>query len=349
MSPMIRHRILAIAVGCVVILAALKWPIAAYAIGETQNEKLIVGPDNEIYGTEEAASLVAQARAFDPMYCSRDKANRDQAVVLYEEAIAAQPGAKLNAPLTNRIAQLYAFYEDKEKKIRPDRSKASMWWNQCLTATSSKQLLWAQAHMGLASAGVVGRDFMSALQHYNQILELDISQMELPDWQVWPAGDTERQRAALERERARLRDEVQGIQGAAADKQVYALKHVSRPAAYDALQKMAARFQGTPAGERASKLMAEIRENSRRGKDPWGLPANLAETQPAQADAQGPGKPEPERIRVANPSPSAVSPRRGWNYWGLGIAGLTILMAAMVAAGLVQRMRPKTSANLKGA
>ncbi len=38
---------------------------------------------------------------------------------LYEQAIGAQPGAKINAQLANRIAQMYAFFEDRPKNVRP--------------------------------------------------------------------------------------------------------------------------------------------------------------------------------------------------------------------------------------
>ena len=126
MNCLAQHRLFVIACGLFVILMALALPLAAHAAEDVQ-EKLIVGPNNETYGTQEAARLVAEAHKFDPMFCPREQADRAQAVLLYEKAIATPPGAKLNAPLADRIAQLYAFYEDKKRKERPIRSMAIQW------------------------------------------------------------------------------------------------------------------------------------------------------------------------------------------------------------------------------
>lgn len=347
MTRLAHHRLFVVASGMLAILATLAVPMAANADNDAQEQKLIVGPDNEIYGTQEAADLVAEARKFDPMFCPREQADRDKAATLYQKAIAAQPGAKLNAPLADRVAQLYAFYEDKEKKVSPNRSTANQWWNRCIDSTSPNQLLWAQAQMGLASMAVGGGDHLSAVQRYNKILNLDISQIELPDWKVWPDANTERGKAAIEREQARLRESVEGIRFRAAEKQFYVLGHISKDVALDSLQSVAVRYKGTPTGERASNMIATIRAGA---KNPWALPEHLMDKYEPQVQQTSPVRQqEPQEETVAAPVPLAVTKASGWNYWGLSIAVLATAMAAVVAAGIVWIRRRSRSIIRKGA
>lgn len=289
-----------------------------------------VGPDKEIFGTAEAADLVAKARQFDPMFCQAGQADREKAVGLYEQAIAAQPGAKINAPLADRVAQLYAFYEDKAKNIRPVQDQARQWWNRSIEATSPKQLLWAQAHMGLASVGFVGGDYKSALAAYKKILDLDVAQMELPDWKAWPDGKTDRGKAALKKEQLRLRQAVEGIQARAAEKQFYVLNHVGKAAALEALQQVAASHKGDQAGKWASSEMARIRRISRH--DPMDLPelaaAGTAGNQTVPPQATRPA------TRAAAPFGATAGESSGGN-WRLGILAFALLGAAFLAAGIV--------------
>jgi tetratricopeptide (TPR) repeat protein len=323
-------------VGVLATLMALFLSASAYGGGDGRGRGLIVGPDDEIYGTQEAADLVAEARRFDPMFCPREQADRGEAVRLYEQAMAAQPEAKLNGPLADRIAQLYAFYEDKEKEVRPNRGEATQWWQRCLETTDQNQLLWAQAQMGLASLAVGGRDYTSAIEHYSAILDMDTSRIELPDWKVWPNGDTARGRAMLEQERTRLRESVEGIQIRAAEKQSYVVGHFSKDAAVRLLQQVAARHRGTAIGDQASKKIAVIRSQAR--KDPWALPQNFIEPYVPEAPSPVPPAgeqelPEVEVAVAAEPGALAVTEESHLNDWGLALGVVATMAAAMVVAG----------------
>ena len=249
-----QRRFFPMACSLIIALAIIASPVAVCA-AESPQKPIAVGPDDEIYGSQEAADLVAQARNYDPMYCPREQADRDRAARLYEQAMAAQPGASINAPLADRLAQLYAFYEDKQKKVSPARSKASQWWGRCLELTTSKQLLWAQAQMGLASMAVIDGDHKSAVARYDKILEMDVGQIELPDWKTWPDSASDQGKAVLDQAKARLRQSIGAIQARAAEKEFYVLRHVSNAAALDALQSIAAKHKGTPAGDRASNMI----------------------------------------------------------------------------------------------
>lgn len=141
-----------------------------------------------IYGSPAAEKLVHQARQFDPLYCPREQSDRKRAVDLYRQAMEAQPGAKLNAVLANRIAQLYATYQNREKGVRFNPVKAVFWWNRCLELTDRTQLLWAQAQMGLATVGGIRGGSESSLFHLKEILKLDPNTIQLENWKRHSTG-----------------------------------------------------------------------------------------------------------------------------------------------------------------
>lgn len=322
-------------------LAALAWPGVARA-AEDVEQLIVVGPDNEIYGSQQAADLVAEARQFDPMFCPRGQADRDKAALLYEKAMAAQPGAKLNAPLADRVAQLYAFYADREKKVSPIRGKAAYWWCRCVEITSPRQLLWAQAQMGLASMGAIGRDRMSALARYEAILNMDVAQVELPDWQVWPDGKSEQGKALLEREQARLEESAARIQARAVEKQFYVLCRVDKSAALEALGNAAAKHRGTQAGERASDMMDDIRK--RAGGDPWALPDLMTKSTGGQEPEPSP--PHGHDLPKADPPGQAlpaVAEASFGSYWGWAVAAFGVIGAALLATTIAWNGRRKQS------
>jgi hypothetical protein len=155
-----------------------------------------------------ARGFVEKARQYDPSYAPRENVDRDAAVGYYEQAIRAQPGAKLNGKLADRIAQLHAFYVDKERGIFPDPQKAAEWWTTCLTFTTPDQLLWAEAKMGLASAGIASRNFESAASAYAEILSLNTNQLRVDDWREWPSNNSPIGRATYEHELNRIKKEL---------------------------------------------------------------------------------------------------------------------------------------------
>jgi len=81
-------------------------PVLVFGQSESGHSKVLIGPDLMIFGSPAALKLVEEARKVDPLYCPLEQSDRDEAARLYEQAVEAQPGAKSNAPLANRIAQM---------------------------------------------------------------------------------------------------------------------------------------------------------------------------------------------------------------------------------------------------
>lgn len=147
-----------------------------------EGSEMIPSRDGWVYGTLKAQDLVLQARQFDPEYVADGRRDRDKAIDLYAKSIDAQPGAVLNAVLANRIAQMYAFFEDRKSGVRAEPAKAAEWWEKCLGYSDRTQLLWAQAQMGLASSGVMQSNLDSSLGRIETILELNPESIQLDNW-----------------------------------------------------------------------------------------------------------------------------------------------------------------------
>jgi len=227
----------------------------------------IVDVDSNIYDTQEAYDLVMQARK---CYTESGRFDRDKAIELYEKAIAAQPGAKLNGPLANRIAGLYASNHDPERGIKTDPVKARLWFTRALEYTGPDQMLWAELHMGLGNM--------------DKILDVDIEAVKLPDWKLWPEGSArvkikggdpkravltpeqeararEREQAAYEKEMERLRKSVERIQLGAAQRKLDHRKsnRADKDATLEFLQGIADKFKDAPAGQWAREQIAELK------------------------------------------------------------------------------------------
>lgn len=190
-------------------------PGTGVAQSPTRSEKPIVGEDGWIYGNAAAMKLVQEARKHDPMFCPEKQRDREKAVALYEQAIDAQPGAKVNAAIANRVGQLYGYYGD-GRRVIPDLAKARRWWSRCVELSSPNQLVWAQAQIGLASIAVTGGDCELAATAYGEILKRDASETELDDWRFQPTGDSDQANRQREFERKVAREQVAEIQAVAA-------------------------------------------------------------------------------------------------------------------------------------
>ncbi len=189
---------------------------------------------------------------------------------------------------------------------------------------------------------------LSPLDRCNKILEMDVSQVKLPDWKVWPEDSSDRSKALLERERARLRKSMERIRGRAVEKQFYILSHTSKAAALEAMRDLALRHKGTPAGDRASDL-AGIREPAATDADaaaPPELPdVTMHETKPdvsmhvTEPEVRVLQEDEPQEVLVADSVPLTVTAAPEENSRGLAVVALAIIVTAITAAGIIRIRR----------
>lgn len=165
-----------------------------------------------LFENDSAKEAAHAAREFDPLYCPIERRDRDRTIALYRDVIAAQPRARSNAAIADRIAQLYAFYADRAHRVTPDFDKAADWWSRCVEWSNPRQLLWAQAQMGLASTASATRDPASSVVIYDMLLEMDAESIELDDWQFRPDFNSP---AAQARELANTRQRFRDLQAQA--------------------------------------------------------------------------------------------------------------------------------------
>ncbi len=244
---------------------------------------VIVG--EEIFGNEAAARKVVEARTYDPMSCPEDRRNRDNAISLYIEAIALQPNAPINAALANRIAQMYASYLDPKTGVEPDPAKAAEWWERAATMADRRNLLWAQLQMGLASAHVMDRDPVPAIEACKRIIAINPEELQLPAWRTmgspkFSAADQARWRQdQLEPLRARGAE----IRLEAVDQLAIACNRLGPEAKAAILDDIASKYHGTPVGDMARSLRPKLASRIELPNNalPHSATMPAAQTQPA--------------------------------------------------------------------
>jgi len=335
------------------VLVASLCLVAGYLSGQTSTsaygpaEGVIVG--DEIYDNEVAANFAKRARKYDSPPNLRER-NLAMAVQYYSAAIDAQPGAKINAALANRIAQIYAFTTEPGGNWKNDRMKALQWWRRCRDMVSQDQLLWAECHIPMGA--FISSDAESALVAYEPVLSMDPDTLRLPDWKVWPDADTERGRRQLESEMANLRKRVEGVRRLAVRKVLRVCKRKEPEAAVATLYKLIEDYPDSPVAHEAAKL---IRQELRlSASDPLPPPPEVTvddqpdnngdPTQPAPRETTEPDMQSPRDVLdTAEPpvpapkpapdaSPAADAPPRPFNLTlpAVVLAGVAALAAVAI-------------------
>jgi hypothetical protein len=249
--------------------------------------------DNKIWGTKEAADLVQMAQEFEPGGATP---NREKVITLYTQAIAAQPGARINAHLCEHVAQLLTFI-DFPGGIKPDPVRAKDWWKKCIESSDPNQLLWAQAQMGAASSSVMRRDMETALDAYKAILSVDASKLTLPDWQELPPEDTEWGKEARQQLRAQIEQSVPDMKNIAIERicGLY-LGRYGPEAAIESMKQIADQYAGTPVEKRALELQKQVAKNPKLAGN-WpaldDVPRVAASHDPVIAQPQSSGNSQP--------------------------------------------------------
>lgn len=208
----------------------------------------------EMFGNAEAANTVAQARSFDPMFVPLEKADRDRAAELYEKTMALQPGARVNAVLANRVAQLYAYYRDPKRGIAPVPARAIHWWKRCSEEATPAQLLWGEAQMGVGCTCSVARNPNEAIAAFKAILDWDTEKLKPPDWRAPIRASAALTQRVLEKQVARVRSEAEQLQIAAVDMIRYIQIRVDGATTVSSLLEIARQHKGTPLGRHAAQL-----------------------------------------------------------------------------------------------
>jgi hypothetical protein len=280
---------------------------------------------------------VRQARRHDPNW-SRDR-DRGRAVALYREALALRPGDPRNIEVEHRIAALYAFYADREVGVETDPAKAAEVFAHIIETYPPTQQLWVHSHFGMASTSVMQRELGGALYWYRKILEdVDPEAMQAPlgkgAFGADKPDEARRERVIEAAGASRLR---------AVEKIAYVAGAMGPDEKSRQLRDIAARYRGTPVGDRAAELLLEalgvdveaIAEGAIDGLLVGPVVAEAAPVDgPAPAERPG-GTPQP-RPPVPEGAREAVD-RSPWRACGVGAAAAALVVCALL---LVRRSRP---------
>ncbi len=208
---------------------------------------------NLIFGNKQAAELFKQARFHDPNWCKQENRDIRRTIAFYEQVIAAQPGAKINAMIANRIGQLYGFTSNPKKGVKTDQVKAAQWWARTIEYSEPTQLIWAQAHIGSASAGVIRGKGKTAVESYRAILDVDPKTVQPRNWEVVRAPINSKYYLDLV---AREQDRYRGAQTRAVEKIHYVLSRRDKVAALQEMQRIAEKYAGSHIGDKAQQILA---------------------------------------------------------------------------------------------
>lgn len=284
------------------------------AADPAEAEKIVLG--DEIFTSEKAARHVQEARQFDPMFCPPDQRDRDRAVEFYRAAIAEAPDAAISAKIADRIAQLYAFYEDPDQGVLPDPDTARSYWRATIDKTDTSQLLWSQAQMGLASAAVMSGDAATAIQAYETLLAVDPTTLDLPAWRVTRPGQEEVELERIQKRGAEMRTAA-----------VENLGHMARrwPVAYQSLQRVGQAYRDSDVAREASNQVMQLlginddvlwQLPDELLEQPWEAPVEKVESDPAPA-------PEPRPAGFSEASTPQDSEEDGhWRWIGIGVGAV---------------------------
>ena len=287
----------------------------------------LVEENNLVFANEVAARLFLDARQWDPNQASTP--NRDKAVELYAAAIGAQPGAEVNAFLADRVAQMYAFYEDRTAGFKPDPELARQWWELVVNQAASDQLLFHTALMGMygfRSAEIGPED------GFRPLLEMTPEQIAPPRHRYWP--DTERGRREMADALARDREAFTRCQTRAVERVFDWYRHKSVDRAARAMHGLLAAYPDTPVATEARRLLAENNLPAAPAPAEPDASASTAARSPAESmgvRAAAPNVPPPAPVPGAAVTTASESPTEPGSYppWAI----LTTAAGAVAVAG----------------
>lgn len=183
--------------------------VAGSLCASARGDGPIIGENGEIYDNANAHAFVMAAHKHDPNHGG--VYDRERAAHEYEQAILAQPGAKLNATLANRIAQMYAFNLDPAQGIKRDFPRAVEWWKKAAEFSEPTQILWVEAHMGMANAQLNSNSW-EAIRCLDAVLSVKPEDLKLDNWRAWPVEDSESARNERENGLKRNRELLESLQ-----------------------------------------------------------------------------------------------------------------------------------------
>ncbi len=276
-----------------------------------------------------AAELLEQARQHDAAYVRGDAVDRQKALALYEQALAAQPDPQQRLQTLFRMAQLEGCIYDRSKGEKPDFRKAINFYQQIVESYPPEEPMVLNA-IGLISDHYTSlRDFDAALTWAKRAIDYDTAKAEERLQNIERRRDSlltteysEAERHALTDEAVRsapLWQELQQMKAGrvtAVDRLAHVAELVDPLRAHGELRAIADKYSGTPIGDRATQKLQEMMDRQASLWTPnLTLPqAPASSVQPAgSAPVMGPRGPEgvetpPGPRDATTPGPQAPDP-----------------------------------------
>jgi hypothetical protein len=236
---------------------------------------------------------------------------------------------------------MYAFHADRQAGVKTDAARAAEAFAHIIETYPPTQERWVHSHFGMAATGVMQDGLGGALHWYWKVLEdVDPEAMEAPlGKEVWGADrpdQAQRERAVEAAARAPLR---------AVERIAYVAGAMGPDEQAKQLSDIAARYRGTPVGDRAAELLRAtlnpgLEAIAERAADGLLPDLELTAAGPVVAETAPVGRPAPAERPGGTPQPRPPVPagtreagdRSPWRVCGVGAGAAALVACALLLA-----------------
>jgi len=223
-------------------------------------------------GPDKVAEFIAQAHKHDNMYTLGPEAGQQEALSLYQSALAAEPDRKQRLHILYRMAQLNGSAYQLEKGEKPNFQEAIKLYKEIISSYPKDEPLVYKAMSSISDHYTILREFETAIEWSKKALEYDTSKIarqleaiEKLRETLEQHGDSmtaQQQHQAAEQIKQvyslrKALGKIQRYQKIAVDQVAYSANIIDPSAAIGELGSIAQRYAGTFIADRAAEHIRE--------------------------------------------------------------------------------------------
>ncbi len=241
---------------------------------------------------DKVAELIAQAHKHDNMYTLGPETGQQEALSLYQSALAAEPDKKQRLHILYRMAQLNGSAYQLENGEKPNFQEAINHYKEIISSYPKDEPLVYKAMSSISSHYTTLREFETAIEWSKKALEYDTSKITRKLEAIGKLKETfeqhgdsmtaqQQQQAAEQIEQAyslrKTLGKIQRYQKIAVDQVAYSSNLIAPSTAIGELGNIAQRYAGTfiadRAAERIRETMAGMKEFLEPGNEEYPTPS----------------------------------------------------------------------------
>jgi hypothetical protein len=221
---------------------------------------------------DKVSEIIAQAHKHDNMYTLGPEAGQQEALNLYQSALAAEPDKKQRLHILYRMAQLNGSAYQLEKGEKPNFQEAIKLYKEIISSYPPDEPLVYKAMSSISSHYTTLREFETAIKWSKKALEYDTSKITRKLEAIGKLKETfeqhgdsmtaQQQYQAAEQIKQvyflrKALDKIQRYQKIAVDQVAYSANIIGPSAAIGELGSIAQKYSGTFIADRAAEHIRE--------------------------------------------------------------------------------------------